>query len=293
MNDLSVDVNTGEIANYKPKDSLQKMAFAEVAEKHYKRARDLEGLHKAIEVIWTERNEFVTWWDKQEKPDHATRFGNDGSSADATPVKLEDFDLNKFVVSRWRQKIAGDLQAFIKQQCEKADNLIDPKATADKHTGDEESYTPPQFIESARRVMGQIDLDPASNDMAQETVQAGEYFTEEDNGLLQSWYGNVWMNPPYTARVINEFIGKLRMHYDDGDIQQAIVLTNNNTDTSWFHGGMKSASAICLTAGRINFLKRDGSTSSPTNGQLFFYFGDDVESFKNEFSQYGLVMVKA
>lgn len=162
-----------------------------------------------------------------------------------------------------------------------------------KHTGDEESYTPVEYLESARAVLGGVDLDPASNDMAQENVRAARYFTVDDDGLSREWSGRVWMNPPYTARVINEFIDKLVTHYESGDITDAIVLTNNNTDTSWFHQAALTASAICFTAGRINFLKRDGSTSSPTNGQSFFYFGEDTASFVGEFSRHGLVMVKA
>jgi hypothetical protein len=101
------------------------------------------------------------------------------------------------------------------------------------------------------------------------------------------------MNPPYTARIINVFLEKLVSHFENNEVTEAIVLTNNNTDTSWFHKSAQQASAICFTAGRINFLKRDGSTSSPTNGQSFFYFGNNPEGFNKEFSQYGLVMVKA
>jgi len=164
---------------------------------------------------------------------------------------------------------------------------------ATKHTGDEESYTPMKYIESARLVMGGIDLDPASNDMAQETVKADVYFTVDDDGLEQDWSGNVWMNPPYTALVINQFIEKVVAGYSAGDINQAVVLTNNNTDTSWFHLGVAIASATCFTKGRINFDKRDGTTSSPTNGQSFFYFGDNVDGFKKEFSKHGFVMVAA
>jgi len=161
------------------------------------------------------------------------------------------------------------------------------------HTGDEESYTPPEYLESARIVMGGIDLDPASNLMAQENVKASTYYTVHDDGLSKDWKGNVWMNPPYTALVINQFIEKLVRHHEGGDVTQAIVLTNNNTDTSWFHIGAKAASAVCFTSGRINFLKRDGTKSSPTNGQSFFYFGNQVEAFRDEFSKHGLVMVKA
>jgi len=161
------------------------------------------------------------------------------------------------------------------------------------HTGDEESYTPVKYIESARRVMGEINLDPASNEMAQRTVNAGQYFSSDDDGLTKMWCGKVWMNPPYTARVINLFIEKIILHYLVGDISEAIVLTNNNTDTSWFHIAAKESTAICFTEGRINFDKSDGSQSSPTNGQSFFYFGDNKNLFTSEFSNHGLVMVKA
>jgi phage N-6-adenine-methyltransferase len=161
------------------------------------------------------------------------------------------------------------------------------------HTGDEESYTPSKYIESARVVMGSIDLDPASNAMAQETVKAAAYFTSETDGLAQAWSGNVWLNPPFTALVINKFIDKAASHFMAGEVSQAIVLTNNNTDTSWFHQGASVAAAICFTKGRINFLKRNGEKSSPTNGQAFFYFGGNVGAFAAEFSKHGLVMVKA
>lgn len=161
------------------------------------------------------------------------------------------------------------------------------------NTGDEESYTPEKYLESARLVMGGIDLDPASNPMAQKNVNADIYYTQADDGLTKQWKGKVWMNPPYTARIINIFLEKLVGHFENNEVTEAIVLTNNNTDTSWFHKSAQQASAICFTAGRINFLKRDGSTSSPTNGQSFFYFGNNPEVFNKEFSQYGLVMVKA
>lgn len=162
-----------------------------------------------------------------------------------------------------------------------------------KHTGDEESYTPPAYIESAVEVMGRIDLDPASNEMAQLTVNADHFYTVENDGLTKEWRGKVWMNPPYTARVINVFISKLVSHYVAGEVTEAIVLTNNNTDTSWFHEAANNAAAVCFTSGRINFLKRDGSKSSPTNGQSFIYFGKNIDLFKTVFSKHGLVMVKA
>ena len=157
-----------------------------------------------------------------------------------------------------------------------------------KWTGDQESYTPLEYIEAARAVMGTIDLDPASCDYAQQTVKAKVYFTKDDNGLDRPWLGNIFLNPPYNQPDISLFVNRLLSELKDG--QQAILLTNNNTDTSWFHQAAAKAKVICFTRGRINFHKGDGGLSSPTNGQVFFYFGANGARFKNHFSAFGLLM---
>jgi hypothetical protein len=46
-----------------------------------------------------------------------------------------------------------------------------------------ERYTPAGIMDSIRKVMDQIDLDPASSPKANETVGASSYFTNETNGL--------------------------------------------------------------------------------------------------------------
>ena len=155
-------------------------------------------------------------------------------------------------------------------------------------TGDQESYTPSEYIEAAREVMGSIDLDPASNSFAQKTVRAKIFYTKEDDGLKYPWDGNVFLNPPYSHPEVKHFVDKLLTEIKPG--QQAILLTNNNTDTNFFHDAARIASALCFTKGRINFLKPDGSYSSPTNGQVFYYFGDQTDKFIKVFSRFGLLM---
>ncbi len=76
------------------------------------------------------------------------------------------------------------------------------------HDGDEWS-TPPEVIESARQVLGTIDLDPATNPTAQGWIRATRIFTKTENGLLHPWRGRVWLNPPYSYPLVEQFSRKL------------------------------------------------------------------------------------
>ena len=151
------------------------------------------------------------------------------------------------------------------------------------NSGDNEWYTPPEFIESARKVMGSIDLDPASNSHANKTVKASTFFTEEDDGLTKKWFGNVWLNPPYSSTLVVSFADKVA----EREFEQAVVLVNNATETKWFKTLIDNADAFVFKTGRIKFLKYDGQHNAPLQGQAFIYFGNNVERFLAEFEQYG------
>jgi phage N-6-adenine-methyltransferase len=157
-------------------------------------------------------------------------------------------------------------------------------------TGNFEWYTPAEYVERARRVLGVIDLDPASSALAQETVRATRYFTKEDDGLGQEWHGRVWLNPPYNQPVIEQFIDKLVEETVAGRTTQAILLTHNSSDTAWFHKAAISAAAFCFTRGRIAFVDTEGERDAPKQGQMFFYFGKKIQPFKAEFSDVGTIV---
>lgn len=159
---------------------------------------------------------------------------------------------------------------------------------ADRYTGNAENYTPQDVIDDVREVLGAIDLDPASCEVAQRTVQAASYFTKDDNGLEKKWRGNVFLNPPYNMPLIQQFIDKLIDELPN--LRAAILLTNDQTDTKWFHKCAKKASHICLPEGRISFYTVRGARTAPTNGQTFFYFGKDVDKFKTVFTKRGLIV---
>jgi ParB family chromosome partitioning protein len=156
-----------------------------------------------------------------------------------------------------------------------------------QNSGENEWYTPPQFIESARLVMGSIDTDPASSEIANRTVKAGQFFSKEDNGLRQTWSGNVWMNPPYAQPLMTNFAEAITCKFNEREFKQGVVLVNNATETQWFQRMAGSASAVCFPKTRVRFLDPEGRPGAPLQGQAIIYFGDNTEGFVEEFSQYG------
>jgi phage N-6-adenine-methyltransferase len=158
------------------------------------------------------------------------------------------------------------------------------------NSGENEWYTPREYIEAARDVMGSIDLDPASCDTAQANVKARRFYTADDDGLSKKWNGNVWLNPPYGKDVIGLFAEKL---VDESRrFDQAVVLVNNATDTAWFHRLASVASAVCFICGRVKFLDKSGNpANTPVQGQAVLYVGRSVEHFRSRFSEFGLVVI--
>jgi phage N-6-adenine-methyltransferase len=173
------------------------------------------------------------------------------------------------------------------------ENIIQEAKTNRAHvvnnSGENEWYTPECYIESARLVMGSIDLDPASSEIANQRVKATTFYTQDDNGLLFDWCDNVWMNPPYAQPLITQFITKLV----ESNINQAIVLVNNATETAWGQMLLRVSSAVCFHQGRIRFIDPQGNIGqSPLQGQMICYIGIFPKTFANEFLKYGTILQK-
>ena len=153
------------------------------------------------------------------------------------------------------------------------------------NSGNNEWYTPAEFIEAARSAMGSIDTDPASNEIAQKVVKAETYYTIETNGLDKTWSGNVWLNPPYASDIIGKFIDKLIEEREN--YKQAIILVNNATETEWFNKIVSIASAVCFPKSRVKFYMPDGKTGAPLQGQAVLYIGNDSKPFTDTFCKLG------
>ena len=158
------------------------------------------------------------------------------------------------------------------------------------NTGQNEWYTPVSLVESARSVMGSIDTDPASSEIANNIVKASLFYTKETDGLDKKWEGNVWMNPPYSQPLISLFSDAVTDKFKKGEIKQAIVLVNNATETRWFRKMASESSMICFIGGRVRFIDMEGNPGAPLQGQAVLYMGENEDEFLGEFSTHGFVV---
>jgi ParB family chromosome partitioning protein len=157
----------------------------------------------------------------------------------------------------------------------------------------DDKCTPQDIVDACRLVMCKIHIDPASCQAAQDVIKADRYETAETDGLRGrcNWIGNVWLNPPYSTPLVDRFVEKLRHEISEQHTKQACVLTNNCTETGWFHDLVDVSSAVLFFRGRVAFWRpgREKKTFG-RRGQTLFYFGPNVDDFCRELGWRGWVV---
>lgn len=116
--------------------------------------------------------------------------------------------------------------------------------------------TPQPFFDILHAEFG-FSLDVCAND---NNAKCGEYFTEEQDGLCQSWQREApaWMNPPY-GREIGKWVKKA---YEESLLGQTVVcLLPARTDTKWWHDYVMHAGEVRFIRGRLKF--GDSANSAP------------------------------
>ena len=161
-----------------------------------------------------------------------------------------------------------------------------------------EWYTPREYTDAARELMGTITTDPASNDRANEWIGADVYYTKDTNGFDKPWHGAVWMNPPYGKEDgdsnQNRWTARLIDQYRAGVTTEAVCLVNAVPGNLWF--APLWAFPICFAARRIRFYSPAGELGDPTHSNVLVYLPDQsrraeqIARFVRIFSQFGPVV---
>lgn len=130
----------------------------------------------------------------------------------------------------------------------------------------DEWYTPKEIISS----LGDFDLDPCApiNPLWQ---TAKIMYNKNDDGLSKEWIGRVFMNPPYSRPLIEQFVRKMAEHGN------GIALLFNRCDNMMFHDIIfPTATAMKFLRKRIRFYRPDGSQgASPGCGSVLIAWGED------------------
>lgn len=158
----------------------------------------------------------------------------------------------------------------------------------------DECYTPLDHMDLWRQVLGPIELDPASCEIANRTVQSSRYYTKADDGYMRSWAcRTLFLNPPYTKNQVNRWVRRLRAAYADGHITEAAgLLVNSAPGYGWWHELIQSMPVVILSQ-RLTFIQEDGTPYGDHHkkGQTVGYLGRDVRRFLEVFGPLGQVIL--
>jgi hypothetical protein len=128
-----------------------------------------------------------------------------------------------------------------------------------------EWLTPPDLVKK----LGEFDLDPCTP-INPPFVHPKTNFTVIDDGLTKSWFGRIYMNPPY-GKGMETWIEKLKNHGN------GIVLIFARTETKCFFNQIwYDADAILFVKGRIKFYNIDGEQKgTPGAPSVFIAYGKE------------------
>lgn len=124
--------------------------------------------------------------------------------------------------------------------------------------------TPQAFFDKYNKTHN-FDVDVCAT---KDNAKCSKFYTMEDDGLLQEWVGNVWMNPPY-GRQIGKWIEKaFNSVFVDKTANKVVCLLPSRTDTKWFHNYCIKGD-IEFIKGRLKFGNAKNSAPFPSMVVVF------------------------
>jgi hypothetical protein len=138
----------------------------------------------------------------------------------------------------------------------------------------DERYTPNWIFDTLKM---QFDLDPCSPEGGLPDAPIKQYYTAKDDGLSKEWFGNVWVNPPFSNP--RPFMEKLVKH------GKGIALVRIS-QSQWAKDLWNKADGVLLNDKRLKFNRPDGRLIGIPAVTWMFAFGKENAQALNNFTEY-------
>lgn len=157
--------------------------------------------------------------------------------------------------------------------------------------------TPHKYVDAVRDVLGEIHLDPCSNEWS--IVDAlQEWRLPDVDGLKPTWdFPTIYVNPPYGSdpsrgtRIINWLAKCSEAHREFGSEVIALVPVAANTKHWKLHVWPSAASVCFLYDTRLRFLVEGASDGKGAPmACAAIYWGNNKSKFGDVFSHHGAVV---
>ena len=157
----------------------------------------------------------------------------------------------------WIVEVKGSAMSHMRGALEKSD----------------EHYTPKWLFD---RMGIEFDLDVAAPKGGSH-VPARKCYTQEDDGLIQPWFGCVWMNPPFSkpSPWVDKFIA------NGNGIALCVV-----SKSKWFQALWNASDAIVPTDRTMKFERPDGNKKTISFQSFLFAMGNQSVQAINKLEGY-------
>lgn len=141
-----------------------------------------------------------------------------------------------------------------------------------KAIGTTDTWITPKYITEA---LGEFDLDPCAH-TEMPWQHANKCYTVDDDGLSSTWFGRVWLNPPFNQYQLPLWMAKMAKHKNGIMFISAALETKRFKDYVW---GGKAIGVLALDY-RPYFHLPDGSRGRANSGQTMCLIAYDEENWQ-------------
>lgn len=150
---------------------------------------------------------------------------------------------------------------------------MDKKTISTLMSSSNDDWGTPQELYDYLDELFKFDLDVCAD---WSNAKAEYYYDEELDGLKQRWFGNCWMNPPYSkpSKKMNKpglihWIDKAIKESRKKRVNCVVALLPARTETNWYYKIWKNADLIVFLRGRLKFGGAKSSAPFPSVVAVF------------------------